>query len=341
MDRKRIKHQLLKMAEEQRTIEIEEPCNNIVAQSDYDAALAAIESTFDNFQLSHQSHEDENLDHNVDQELIEEVYQAAKRSLLNNVKRVVRPIDDNDFSDFVDQYHYILEEESDNDDIDMSKGQGLTPENEESDEEEEEIDHEELFDMKAWNDAQELRTRIRTMSNTVQSVRERVLKCAEDDILSSISTQLIDKPVKIVFNDDDGNGEENTAGNTLDDKENNAQECSSVCKTSTSGNSNMDSTALQNSLRDLSNTLKDPKWARLPNRIQSFQETIEAIQKETNEDRVMSQTEIAITSQYNKTIDESSRRKLLEEDSEDEELSSKKSTTNAMDRLALFGQMFS
>ncbi len=290
---------------QQQSLEIEEPCNNIVAQSDYEAALAAIESTFESFLVSQPHQENES---NLDKELIEEVYKTAKISLLNNVRRIVRPIDDNDYHDYVDQYHVVLDEESDNDHNDVQESRV----EDENDEEEEEIDLEELVDMKAWKDAQKLRTRIRTMSNTVQDVRERVIKRTEESILSSISEQLIDHPVKIVFEDDDNHEKENMENNS--------------------------NIALQDSLRDLSKVLKDPKWARLPNRIQSMQNTIETVQKETSEDRVMSQTEIAITSQTKTVIDES-RRKMLEEGCD--ENAPNYSTANAMDRLALFGQMFS
>mmetsp|Transcript_7784 Transcript_7784/g.19057 ORF Transcript_7784/g.19057 Transcript_7784/m.19057 type:complete len:302 (-) Transcript_7784:180-1085(-) len=293
--------------------DFEEPCNNIVAQSDYEAALAAIESTFESFRLSQQQSQEN--EQSLDQELIAEIYRTAKISLLNNVKRVVRPIDDNDYNDYVDQYHFVLDEESDSDENDMDSDPNT--EDESDDKEEEEIDLEELVDMKAWKDAQRLRTRIREMSNKVQTVRERVLKRTEDGILSSISENLVDKPVIIVFEEADGN-------DASDDKENSGR------------NSNI---ALQNSLRDLSKALKDPKWTRLPNRIQSLQNTIETVQKETSEDRVMSQTEIAILSQPKATIDES-RRRMLEDDSGNDENASNYNTANAMDRLALFGQLF-
>jgi hypothetical protein len=322
------------MVHQQQQIDIEEQCNDVVAQSDYEAALAAIESTFDKFQVSHRRHENENLDHALDQELIEEIYRAAKTSLLDNVKRAVRPINDNDYNDYVEQYHIILEEESENDNNDVD----LNPKNEESDGEEEEIDNEELIDLKAWKDAQELRTRIRTMSNTVQGVRERVLKRTEDGILSSVSKHLIDKPIEIIFNDADDSNNETSASN---DKENSVQGSKNIVG---NNNSSIDSSALQDSLRDLSKILQDPKWKRLPNRIQYLQETIETVRKETTEDRVMSQTEIAITSQYSNTIIESSRQKILEVDCEQDQSSSDNnstSTINAMDRLALFGQLFS
>lgn len=296
---------------EQQQVEIEEPCNNIVAQSDYEAALAAIESTFDNFRLSQQSYENESLD----PELVEEIYKTAKTSLLNNVKRVVRPVHDDDYNNYVDQYHFV----SDDEESDSDENESPQPEEESAEEDaQEEIDMEELIDGKAWKDAQKLRARIREMSNKVQTVREEVLQYVDDGILSSISEHLVDRPVEIVFENDNGN-------ETSDGKENSAQ--------ATKRN-----IALQNSLRDLTKVLKDPKWKRMPNRIQSLQDTIETVEKETSEDRVMSQTEIAILSKPKSTIDESRRKMLLEDETENEDPSY--NTANAMDRLALFGQLF-
>jgi len=295
---------------EQQQVEIEEPCNNIAAQSDYEAALAAIESTFDNFRLSQQSYENESLD----PEVIEEIYKTAKISLMNNVKRVVHPIHDDDYNDYVGQYHFV----SDDEESDSDENESPTTEEIEEEEVEEEIDMEELIDGKAWKDAQKLRARIRDMSKKVQTVREEVLQCVDNGILSSISEHIVDKPVQIVFEDDDGN-------EASENKENSTQ----------AKNSNL---ALQNSLRDLTKVLQDPKWKRLPNRIQSLQDTIETVEKETSEDRVMSKTEIAILSQPKSAIDESRRKMLLEDETENEDPTF--NTANAMDRLALFGQMF-
>ena len=326
------------LQEEQINVDFEGQCNNIVAQSEYDAAIAAIQSTFENFQVSGRCNENENLDESLDQQLIDEVYEAAKISLLNNVKRVVRSIHDDDYSNYVDQYHMIFADESDNN-VDNNGNNNMSiVQNESDDEEEEEIDEEELLDMKAWKDAQELRKRIRTMSSSVQRVRERVLKDVDDSILSSISKHLVDKPVEIVFEDTDSNNGKNKTlfDNISNDKENRIQE-------SNIGDNEMndDSSTLQCSLQDLSKALKDPKWAQLPKTIKSLQETIETVRKETTEDRVMSQTEIAITSRHNHKIDKSIRRKLLEQDSLPEELPSENDSVDAMDRLALFGQLFS
>ena len=319
--------------------------NNIVAQSEYQAALAAIESTFDNFHQFQQEGQDKHCYPDLDHEMIEGIYEAAKKSLLNNVERIVRPINDNKYSDYIDQYHIVLDEEDDyDDDEEESKEKNNSDDDDhEEEEEEEEIDEEELVDTKAWKNAQELRTRIRNMSGTVQDIRERVLKSTEDGISSSFSAHLIDKPIKIVFEGDDNKEDGHDASNN--DKENSINNSSSNSKDVNSKRSKDDtysdcisSSSLQDSLEGLSRLLQDPQWTRLPNRIQSLQDTIETIQKETTEDRFVSQTEIAITSQQCKgsIVDESSR-KLLEGNYGEEE----ESNIDAMDRLALLGQMFS
>lgn len=184
------------------------------------------------------------------------------------------------------------------------------------------------------------------MSSTVQTIRERVLKRTEHGISSSVSAHLIDRPIKIVFEDDDkkedigishtedsgdaSNNKENSVNTNINSQNNNskintASDCISSC-------------SLQDSLEGLSQLLRDPQWTRLPNRIQLLQGTIETIQKETTENRFMSQTEIAITSQCKDTIVNESSRNLLEEISGEE---GEESNIDAIDRLVLLGQLFS
>ena len=91
-----------------------ESSNNIVAKSEYEAALAAIDSTFDSFQI--QEEEDRHRRPDLDHEMIKRIYEAGKKSLLRNVERIVRPLNDDEFSDYVDQYHIVLEEDEDSDD---------------------------------------------------------------------------------------------------------------------------------------------------------------------------------------------------------------------------------
>lgn len=329
--------------------------NNIVPQSEYQAALAAIESTFENFhryQQDHDKHRHPDLDH----DMIEGIYKTAKQSLLHNVSRIVRPIEDNEYSDYVDQYHIVLNDDKDESDDEESvedsqdREKGESKDNsckEEYQEEKEEIDEEELIDKKALKNAQRLRTRIRSMSSTVKDIRERVLKRTEDKISSSISDHLIDIPIKFFIENDnieeDNNIHADVTGHSAEGKENIINLNTNTLDKSDSGKSRFNTTidgtsssSLQDSFKGLSQLLRDPRWLRLPSRINSLQDTIETIQKETSEDRFVSQTEIAITSQCKKTIVDESSRKLLEEYNGEEE-----SNFDPMDRLALLGQYFS
>ena len=327
--------------------------NIIVAKSEYQSAVTAIESTYDDFQKS-QLGEDKIRYPSLDHNMVEKIYESAKQSLLKNIDRVVCPIDDNEYSDYVDRYHIVLDDdiggesedeayevnnkcnETKNDNRDMNDHEG----------EEEEIDKEELIDTKALKNARELRARIRDMSSDVENSRERVLKRAEDLISSSLSHHLIDKPAKVIFQDDI-TYKEGLRDTTQDDgKENVTMNMnggiSNITKMSDNDSNDITKTgavsSLQDSLESLSRLLKDSQWTRLPNRIQSLQDTIETIQKETNEGRFMSQTEIAITSQCSRdTIIDESKRKLLEENNKEND----KLNIDAMDRLALLGQLFS
>jgi hypothetical protein len=283
------------MSSENESPTIREFSNNIVAQSDYEVAMMAIESTFASFEFRGVNGMKEH-----DQERIAEVYQEAKASLLRNLNRIVQPIDDIDFHDYVDPYHIILE---DYDDINEELRLPPIEEEEIDDEEEEEIDVEELVDQRAWKDAQDLRSRIRRMSQTVQNVRERILQHSEEGLVSSLERHLKENEIEI-----------------LED-----EECLE------------DSTPmLQDSLHELSRILQDPQWSKLPHRIQSLQDTIEAIQNESAEDRPMSQTEIAILSQNSESdssIIEASRN-LLDDSAE----AMSTDIVTAMDRLAMLGQ---
>mmetsp|Transcript_11929 Transcript_11929/g.34205 ORF Transcript_11929/g.34205 Transcript_11929/m.34205 type:complete len:329 (+) Transcript_11929:149-1135(+) len=328
------------MALQQETT-IDEEWNNIVAQSEHDAALAAIESSFNKFQSSYSQDNQENP---FDQEMIQTVYEATKESLVKNIKRVVRPINDDHYSDYVDQYHVVLDDEESEDDhngIDLQR-EPLNELDNQRDEEEQEIDEEELVDKKAWKDAQELRRRIRAMAGTVQSVRERVLRWTEEGISSAFSTDLVDAPIQVRFD-----GEDNIDNKEQETKSDASNDVGYLGQCNTSENipdhaHEFDFTSLQDSLKNLTELLEDTRWKRLPTGMKSLQETIESIEKETSEHRIMSQTEIAITTRCKDTIDQSARQKLFGEHFEQDGLSSMvNNTMNPMDRLALFGQTFS
>jgi hypothetical protein len=285
--------------------------NNIVALSDYDAALKAIEATFDGFQFQQPQPDSGNSEQQqLDQERIDEIYKACKESLVRNLDRIIRPVSDDDFHDYVDPYHYVQESIEDYDggvSEEELEFQKKIAETIKEGEKEDEVDEEDLIDEKVWKQARFMRVRIREMSTTIQSVRDRLLQKSKEGVSSHFQPQLVDKPVEIVDSE-----EENTEDPTV---------------------------ALQDSLQTLSQILQDPQWSKLPHCIQSLQETIEAIQKETAEDRQMSQTERAILSQNddNQMFFVESSRKLLEESSDGV---AEEQIVNAMDRLAMLGQCF-
>jgi len=277
--------------------------NNIVAQSDYQVALDAIESTFDDF-LSHNDADSD--DTTIDRERVAEIYRAAKQSMIQNLKRIVVPIPDNDFHDYVDQYHFLLEDDSEDDEDNAKSCSDVAEEDDDDAEEEEEIDLEELIDAKNWEYARNLRVRTRSMACAVQAIRDRVLKCSEEGVSSSLSAHLSEPQIKISEEEFQKDFAENGDPTTT----------------------------LEESLKGLSKILQDPQWSLLPNRIQSLQDNVEAIEKEIAEDRPMSQTEAAILSRNNEngTNFLESTRKLLG-DSTDDNID-----IPALDRLAMFGQ---
>jgi hypothetical protein len=138
--------------------------NNVVAPSDYRAALRAIEETFQ-----------EEADANDPE--AQELFHAVQASLLQNLSRIVQPTtDDQAYHDIVDPYH-IVEDADDDEDEDEDESDTEKPRTEENvEEQQEEIDEADLLDKKALQDAQRLRTRVRELSQRIQLIRERTLE---------------------------------------------------------------------------------------------------------------------------------------------------------------------
>eukprot|EP00980_Cylindrotheca_fusiformis_P023408 scaffold10472_cov126-Cylindrotheca_fusiformis.AAC.3 len=131
--------------------------NCIVAESDYKAALSAIESKFKNAAAP--------SDDTATQSFLEE----TQKALLESLQRIVHPVSDQEFHDIVDPYHIatpiVDADESDSD-------ESIT---EEEEEEEESIDEETLLDAKAYETAKEKREHVRSLTRRVQQIRQRVL----------------------------------------------------------------------------------------------------------------------------------------------------------------------
>lgn len=332
-----------------------EVLNNLVAESDYQAAVEAISSTFDAFIFQTNQTTDgmggtEDDTENKDDDrrmkngqlLVQQIYETARQSMMTNLERIVRPITDSDYQNYVDQYHYVL----DDDDDDQGRDGGEVDHDgyDESDHEEddEEIDEEELLDIDALTSARSLREKLRTISGNIQSIRDRILQNVDHHIIvTSLSDYLVDQRVVVtedgvVVGDD---SDISPHGDSLDKE--NIDSHSNFNK----GMVDNHSQALNDSLKTLSNILQAPQWASLPQRIQSLQDTIGAIQKGTQENRALSAVEVAIESRTNHTHDntiQEASRKLLEEDATNAQFANDGSmesisTLSAVDRLALFG----
>jgi hypothetical protein len=281
---------------------------------------------------------------------------------LKNLERIVRPIPDADYTDYVDQYHIVLDDddgcsEHDDDgdggpdeDSKVADDGAHEDDDDDEDDDDEEIDEEELLDLDTWNSARDLREKIRTISGNVQAIRERILQQAEERVtVTSLAQHLQDNRVQVTGDDDqcnpgDGSGGPNIVSLNKEAVDNHGTVEDGVTRDETN--------PLCNSLQALSKVLQDPQWELLPQRIRSLQDTIGAIQSETAENRVLSGVEMAIQSRTNHMHDTAileASRKLFEDGftstSQDDGGSSDSfhstHTLSAVDRLALFGQFFS
>ena len=143
--------------------------NNIVAQSDYEAALKGLESVF-------QDVDDPNP-------IFREFYQAAHASLVSNLSRIVQPVEDSKYHALIDPYHIVEEDDgSDQEEMVEANDEDAAAAAAAADEL---IDEEDLLDNKALKDAQRLRTHVRILSQRVQQIRQRVLNKAESSSSSS------------------------------------------------------------------------------------------------------------------------------------------------------------
>jgi hypothetical protein len=140
--------------------------NNLVAQSDYQAALDGLEKYYSTQQNNNC------------------LAKASLASMVHNLTRVVQPISDKDFHDHVDRYHYVQEEEEEEEgrDDDADDNQNYVVKEEVHDGynlmEEEEYESEDLLDPQALKEAQKLRGQVRQLALRVQKLRDSVLQRA-------------------------------------------------------------------------------------------------------------------------------------------------------------------
>lgn len=242
--------------------------NNVVAQSDYTAALQAMEATFCDA---------------IDQETdlaTRKLFQAAQTSLVQNLNGMIQPLDDDDYHGLVDPYHVVADDddESESDsDYDYKSG-----EEEELKVDDEDFDEEDLLDTKALQEAQQLRSQVRSMSQRVQQIRERVL----EESSKGRTTTMVDPDVRV------------RVDAPAMDKDTLA--------------------SLTTSLASLSLLLQNSQWSQLPRQLENLQDTIDVVQKESNKDpRTMSQTEVAIVSRNNSTDENEDNLHTLSQEDKD------------------------
>lgn len=227
--------------------------NNAVAESDLQAAIQAIEDTFHEATSSLDSSD-------FTRRML---FQDTQQSLVYHLKRIVQPISDVDFQDYIDLYHIVLDEDDDDVEDNDNDQQFM------DDMVEEEIDEADLLDTNALQEAQQLRAAVRDLSQNVQEIREEVLKNSIATIVRNEYTALVD---------DVPNRPSVEIDKTMIDQQ---QEY------------------LQQSLQALSALLQDSQWSELPKQLEDLQNTIDVVRKETDKDRPMSQTEAAIISRCN------------------------------------------
>jgi hypothetical protein len=247
--------------------------NNLVAQSDFQAALRGFDETCYGTTT-------EKKDSNWTTKL----RQSVRTSLVRNLTRLIHPIDDQEFQKHVDRYHPHEQEDdrdddnNDNDTNDMYRQ--MRDDNEEEGTTEEEYEDEDLLDPQAFSQAQALREQVRQMAQRVQKLRDSVFQRAA------------------VLHQQQHSGNNNNNNNmTMDIRPNVTLPKESSVKTN-----------LQTTFSSLTNLMRNAQLAAIPNKMQNFQETLQVIQKETSEDKILSQTESAILSRNNGANEEASDR---------------------------------
>lgn len=265
----------------------EDNSNCIVAESDYQAALKAIESSF----LTA-------LEENNDP-ITRKMMEATHASLVQGLTRIVQPVSDQSYHDVVDPYHIVMDDDEVDDDSDDEHG-------EIEGEDMFEFDDEELLDTKAYATAKDKREQVRTLSRHIQQIRQRVLdRVAEEaskPFAKDSSRVRIEPP---------------------------SAEAEAILPS-----------ALKTSLEDLDKMLNDSKLGDISKQSKQLHDTMEVVQKEIDKDRPMSQTEIAIISRTNSSVDEELQEEYVRLSQPEQASNMGKEAITPSDRLAYFFQGF-
>ena len=255
--------------------------NNLVAQSDYQAALDGLEKLPDNTKPRQANNLVAQSDYQAALDGLEKFYstqenknglaEASYASLAHNLRRVVQPISDKDFHDHVDQYHYVQEEEEGRDDKANDHRKCVVEEEEVHDGynlmEDQEYESEDLLDPQALEEAQKLREQVRQLALRVQKRRDAVLQRAQRMWNSANNNSDVDVRPSFVIPEE------------------------------------LRAPPMPTNMQTLMKVLNHSQLTDLPKKMQLFQATLDTIQKETKEDRSLSQTEAAILAREEQTED--------------------------------------
>lgn len=258
--------------------------NNLIAQSDYEKALEGFRDYF---------HKEQNDDENVmmsnaaaGMEPIENssqtvlrkqtILKACQLSLEQNFKRIVRPIPDDEFHTMMDQYYPP--------ELEPEQTQDFIGEQQQDDREEEDDEEEDLLDPKALEQAQQLREKVRQISQRVEEYRNQVLLRA-----SAITAMSSSRNQEILTSDS-------------------RPDLSSVSPRDE--NQILSTSELYTSMSNLVKLINHPNMAEMPSKTMALQETMEVIQRDTTPTKTLSQTESAILSRTNDKENEELARQL-------------------------------
>ena len=285
--------------------------NNLVAQSDLQKALDALGEHFENQQTPCTMEIDGKINNANNFHLTtagNHVLRACSSSLQENLIRMVQAVPDDDFQNALDKHHPP-------EDL-VKKRDQFIPENKDDekyevlDQDEFQFEEEDLLDPKAIQQAKELRTKVRFLSESVQKLRRSVIQRASDESVV-VENSVVNRKL---LNSDDRPGL--SLSKKLSDQ--------SRQRLGTS-------LGVDACLVNLCKLLSHPNLAEMPNRTNALQETMDIIEKDTSSTRTLSQTESAIVSRTNGQEDETDahQRDLLSSSSPDDNKSPE-------DRLADF-----
>lgn len=244
------------------------PRNSLVAESDLKGTLKGIEKCLEEWKnVEKRPKDEENPMSKETRSTLNSLLSKAKESLTNRMERLVEPISDEEYHKYLHRYDVIEEEEEEMD--------------EESEEEpisDDEYDPEELLDKEVLQRARVLRQQVREASERVDQLRRSVTDRAVS-IAQREAALLVGPP-------------------TRENKPYNADATAEQLQQPFSGKKSEKLIEMEESLKNLTSCLKDME-VKVPDAMETLQETMDTIQLALEQGTSLSQTERAIRSRSN------------------------------------------